>query len=386
MSAIVLPDYNDCILNTMSSILKYYGASSSYSAIDALDNALSKDYTNIVLMIFDGMGTDMLKNNLPENSFLRSNLVKEIKSVYPCTTTAALTSYYSGLSPNEHGWLGWSLYFKEYGRFIDAFTNQDSFTGETLGEKHAAYTLMPYETVYEKIDNATAGKTKIYTIIPSGITFPEGPDINVKVDSSGQLCKEIRSLCDGSGRKFIMSYWPEPDMTMHIHGCYAEQTKAQIGLINRQVEEMCKDLKDTVVIISADHGLVNIDRDVYLDTIPEINECLMMPPSIEPRAVSFFIKPEMKPVFEELFNKMLGGCFRLYRKEEVMQGNLFGYGVQHKKVSDFTGDYLACATGSTILRYKTVNSLEKYQYKAHHAGLRAEEMLVPLIILSYAGV
>ena len=44
---------------------------------------------------------------------------KELTSVYPCTTVAAMTSYRSGISPNEHGWLGWTLYFKETNRIVD---------------------------------------------------------------------------------------------------------------------------------------------------------------------------------------------------------------------------------------------------------------------------
>ncbi len=327
------------------------------------------------------INTDMLRNNLPENSFLISNIVSEIKSVFPCTTTAAMTTYYSGLSPNEHGWLGWSLYFKEYSRTIDAFTNQDSFTKENAGEKHAAYTIMPYETIFEKINKATGGKTQIYTIIPSGISLPEYPNTNIKVNNTEQICNNVKSLCAKCKNKFIMSYWFEPDASMHTHGCYAQQVKMQIGMINRQVEEMCNGLEDTIVIISADHGLINIDKEIYLNDIPEIDECLVMPPSIESRAVSLFIKPEMKSIFEERFKKLFGSSFDLYTKDEIMQSKFFGYGFQHKKIDDFTGDYIACATGDVMLRYKTVNSENEYKFKGHHAGLMAEEMLVPLIII-----
>jgi len=65
----------------------------------------------VVLMAFDGMGVDILEKHLPRESFLRENMIRYVTSVFPSTTTAAMTAYYSGLSPNEHGWLGWSLYF-----------------------------------------------------------------------------------------------------------------------------------------------------------------------------------------------------------------------------------------------------------------------------------
>jgi len=53
----------------------------------------------------------------------------------------------------------------------------------------------------------------------------------------------------------------------------------------------------------------------------------------------------------------------------------------HKKVSDFIGNYLACAIGDKMIRYRTHTSSEPYSYKGHHAGLTKEEMIVPLIIL-----
>ena len=97
MNSIVLPDYKNSILNITSSILKSYGINSRYSTLGLLDSALEKRYKNVVLMIFDGMGIDILENNLPDDSFLRRNNRQHITSVFPCTTTAAMTAYYSGV-------------------------------------------------------------------------------------------------------------------------------------------------------------------------------------------------------------------------------------------------------------------------------------------------
>jgi hypothetical protein len=381
MNSIVLPDYKNSILNITSSILKSYGINSRYSTLDLLDSVLEKRYKNVVLMIFDGMGIDILENNLPDDSFLRRNNRQHITSVFPCTTTAAMTAYYSGLSPNEHGWLGWSLYFKEFSRFVDIFTNQDSFTKTSIGGINVANKLMPYKTIFEKINEATDAKIKSYTIMPSAVDFYKYPNTHMKVDSSAQICSNIIKLCNDHDRKFIMSYWYEPDSTMHKVGCYTGETKTQMGLFNRQIEKMCSKLNDTLIIISADHGHINISREVFLNDIPEIGECLIMPPSIESRALSLFIKPEMQHTFIERFNKHFGDCFILYSKEEVIQNKLFGNGVSHKKIHDFLGDYLACATGNTMIRYKTLNSQVRQTYKGQHAGLTPQEMLVPLIMI-----
>ncbi len=380
MNKTVNPDYNNCILNITSSILNHFGVQHRYPTIETLDKFLSKKYKNIVFMVFDGMGVDMLEHNLPHTSFLRSNMKQQITSVFPSTTTAAMTAYYSGLSPNEHGWLGWSLYFKEFNSCIDTFTNQDSYTKLNNYKKHAAYTLMPYKSIYQMIDEVNKS-VKSYTIIPEGINFPDSPNINIRIKNVERIFGIIENLCKNQGNKFIMSYWYEPDMTMHKEGCYVNVVKTYMQLIDELSFKMYKGLDDTLVIISADHGLINVTEEIYLNDIPEIDECLVIPPSIESRAVSLFIKPKMDKIFEERFYKYFGNDFKLIAKEEVLNSEILGKGKPHKKVTDFIGNYLACAIGNKMIRYRTLTSGEHYSYKGQHAGLTKEEMIVPLIIL-----
>ena len=58
------------------------------------------------------------------NEFLYRNMLKEISSVVPATTTASTTSMLTGLTPVEHGWLAWDLYFKKEDKIVTMFTNK----------------------------------------------------------------------------------------------------------------------------------------------------------------------------------------------------------------------------------------------------------------------
>ena len=86
-------------------------------------NCWQKIIKNVVLLLMDGMGVNVLERSLPENAFLRKHIKTELSSVYPCTTTAATTSVLTGRTPAEHGWIGWSCYFKEVDKCIDLFSN-----------------------------------------------------------------------------------------------------------------------------------------------------------------------------------------------------------------------------------------------------------------------
>ena len=111
-SKLLYPNYDHSILGIPNSLLNYYGAKAHHTSLPILDKLLKQNYKNVILIILDGMGMDMLQHNLSPLSFLRCHIKTKISSVFPSTTTVATTTYYSGLTPIEHGWLGWVPYFK----------------------------------------------------------------------------------------------------------------------------------------------------------------------------------------------------------------------------------------------------------------------------------
>lgn len=381
MENIIYPDYNNSAVNTISSILKYYNAQTNHKSNKYLDERLSKKYKNVVFMVFDGMGIDMLEKNLKEDSYFRKNIKQKVTSVYPCTTTAAMTTYVSGLSPLEHGWLGWSLYFKEFGRSIDLFSNFDSATQVSAGNTHAAMTLMNNDTIFNKIDTSTNSKIKSYSIYPEGFDFPQYPNTHITVKETETMMKKVESLCRQSDEKFIMCYWPEPDHTMHQKGCYGTETRKILENINKKIELLSSSLTDTIMIISADHGLIDINETIYINENKEIYDALIMPPSIEPRGTTFFVKKHMLDKFPDIFNKYYGNDFILFTREEALAKNLFGFGVQHKKVDDFLGDFFSSAISDKIFKCKGLNTPNEFIFKAHHAGITDKEMIIPIIVI-----
>ena len=157
---IVKPDYNRCILSISSSIMKKYKVKSNYNTLPELDEILENNYRNIIFLILDCLGTNIMKNNLKEDSILRSNLITEVTSVFPPTTAAATPAFHSGLSPFENGWIGWMPYFKEYNKMIELFSGKDFYTGEQIIELPEK-SCLKYKTIYEKICNTN---TSIYDI------------------------------------------------------------------------------------------------------------------------------------------------------------------------------------------------------------------------------
>ena len=149
----IKPNYDNSIMSITNSLLKHFGVEPHHSTLPILDNLLLKDYKNVVLLVMDGMGINVLERNLQENAFLRKHIKREISSVYPCTTTAALTSILTGKTPNEHGWIGWSNYFKEVDKSIDLFSNHESGTDKDASSEHLPNKIIAYESIFSQIGN-----------------------------------------------------------------------------------------------------------------------------------------------------------------------------------------------------------------------------------------
>ena len=379
---IKLPDYNHCILNTITSVLKYYNVKTSNNSLEVLDNILNeKKYRNIVFIVLDGLGEHIL-NDISKKGYFNRNKIDVVTSVYPSTTTAALTAYYSGKTPYETGWIAWSQYFKEYGRAIDMFSHKESYLGDTI--KNPLIDVfkedMYYESIFNRIEKENP-KIKAFEIEPE--YAERRGKRRIISDNLDEALTEIKDVCSIDGDNFIFVYSDNPDGVLHKFGTDSKEASDFVLEAERKIKKLREELnKETLIIISADHGHKNINKSYEITDYPEIMECLIMPPSLESRVISFWVKEEMKKTFEERFNKKFEKEFWLMTKKEFLDEYKFlGDGIKHKKIDDFIGNYIALSTKGSMIRLETFLSEGKPIKKSTHCGLSKEEMEVPVIVL-----
>ena len=180
----LFPDFKNNIVLLSNSLLRYYGVKPFHNTLPVLDRALACGKKNIVFMILDGLGENILCRHLGKQSFLRRHHIGGISSVFPPTTTAATTSFHSGLYPLEHGWLGWMPYFKQINRVVEIFLNKDYYTGEDIGSLKVS-DLLPYRTIYEQIIQQNSS-VKYHQVFPDFI--PGG------AKSFAEICKRISDI------------------------------------------------------------------------------------------------------------------------------------------------------------------------------------------------
>ena len=332
----------------------------------------------IEILFLDGMGEHVLTPISP-NGFFKKNELKKVTSVYPSTTTAALTTYYSGKPPYETGWIAWSQYFKEYGRAIDMLAHIESYKHESIkdAKMDVFKEVVNYKTIFEQIEEKS--RIKAYEIMPS--YSDRRSKRTIKADSIDEIVDNILMLSDNPDEKFIMAYSDKPDGLLHKYGTDSVEAADFIKETESKIEQMCQKLSDdTIVIISADHGHKNIKNPHTILDYEDLQECFLMPPSLEARCLTFWIKNDMKKEFERRFNEKFEKEFWLMTKEEFLNKNFLGFGNKHRKVDEFLGDYIAISIGDSMINLETYLAPGKPLKKSTHCGLTKEEMEVPVIV------
>lgn len=366
-----LPNFKHSNLNISATLAEFLGAPNRNATLPGVKAELAKDYKNVVFICFDGMGMYPLEQNLPATDFLRTSVADVLCSTFPSTTTCATTSLTTNRLPLEHGWFGWSMFFEKLQRNVFIFLNADAQTGEVLDvEDNSPLAHFPYY-----FDEATDPDYHINTIFPPFVKVAH-PERNIVWNfDMGEFFDHIKSICAKEGKQFVYAYNNEPDHSMHVNGVTCPETKVMLEDISRRVRQLAEETPDTLFIITADHGQIDVEGDVNLYEDAKLYDMLEIYPYMEPRAIAFKVKPCKKAEFAEYFTAKYGEDFELHTSDELIQRGFFG-DVGDK--AHLLGDFIAIGTYT----HKQAQMLppDELVFKGHHTSL-TEEMLVPLIIL-----
>ena len=366
----------NCLVNLSNSILKAFGVEIFHDTIPEIDKEL-KGHKKIVAVLFDGMGQNIIRKHLKENSFIRSHYVTTINSVFPPTTAAATTSFLTGKYPIETGWIGWDTYFKDYDRNIILFRSVDINTGELLikeGEQQIADRYYPTVKLFDLIKN---GNKDAETFCIQRYPIQKNGPKNLMHAGVKQVTQAMRSCESG----FAYFYWDSPDREMHECGIDHWKVRHQVRKADRFLKKVSKKNPDTLFILLADHGHINFKAFDICDH-PDLYSLIDKPISMEKRAASIYVKKGKEAEFAELFNKYYGDYFELWSKKEILEKKLFGKGEPAPGVIDSFGDFLAISTRE----YGILASIENKQhhglpFKGHHAGGTDAERLIDISII-----
>ena len=388
MNAWVYPDYaGRSIVNLMSSIMSSYGHTSPYYApLINLPTVKLQAAQNVVLFVIDGLGYEYLIEN-GAGSRLHHHLLTPITSVAPATTATAISTFLTGLAPQQHGLTGWFTYFREMGSVLAVLPFKQRGSGIALGEAGISVTEM-----FGHVPIFNCLNVSSYSVSPAWIAHSDfnqahlGPaELISYADIADCFAAISRCVKRETKRKYIYAYWPGFDSLAHEHGVGSEVVRTHFQELDDYFSNMLDDLAgtETLMIITADHGFVDVpaERVIRMEDHPELKDCLSVPLCGEPRLAYAYVRTSHRQKFEHYMQQHFAQAIELYTSEALRAQHLYGLGQPHPELASRTGDYTLILKDNYVIKDQ-IPGEGPFEMKGHHGGLSSQEMYVPLILVS----
>lgn len=383
-----LPDYQGAgIVNLLSSLITGLGGEpNGYAPLNGLSSAEVGAYRNVVLIVVDGLGYEYLIRQ-DRGSFLRQHLRGRMTSVFPSTTATAITSFLTGLAPQQHGLTGWHMYFKELGAVLSVLPGVPRYGGIPLGKCGIeAEKFFGHVPIFNRIP------LPCYIVSPRRIAHS---DFNLAHQGRAELrdfdtIEEffgviVRTLRKDVHRKFIYAYWSELDHIGHENGSASPEAEQHLAELDSAFEAFFGNIagSDTLLIVAADHGQIDTspERAIELDDHSELNECLILPLCGERRAAYCYVKSGEAQRFERYVQDNLAAYLELHLSRDLLASGCFGSGTPHPRLTERIGDYMLIMKENYVIK-DWLPGERPYRQIGVHGGMSPEEMFVPLIVVA----
>lgn len=380
------PDYEGgSIVNLMSSITKCFGMKPDYSELILLPSDELKGYKNIINIVIDGLGYNYLMNK--RKNFLKDHTAGKITSVFPSTTSACITSFATGLAPKEHGVTGWFVRLKHGKHDIPSTIllfndrrNEESLINRGIKPEDIFIDFRLSKHIKDlKVVIPDSIKDSVYT----GYLLADSHKIGYKGLEDFYIKTVEAVISNKKGKNYIYGYLPDFDAVLHKTGTDSKELSKLFNAISKQTEKFIEKIRGTnsIVIITADHGLIDGDKDkrLSMNDLPEINKMLEFPLCGEPRAAYCYVKKAYKKEFRKIVEENIGHAVRVFSREQLIKGNYYGLFEPNADLANRTGDFVLICKENYVIKDFLPNEKVKYHF-ADHGGLSSDELFVPLIV------
>jgi len=325
----------------------------------------------VVLLVIDGLGEEQLRQRSALAPVLSSGVGGPITSVAPSTTAVALTSLSTGLTPAQHGIVGYRMVLD--GSIFNALRWQ--LAGRDARRLVRATELQSHPGFRFRQD--VSGGAPVVTradFFASGFSaaFLSGCPM-VPWHAASGLLVGVRRLLEAK-EPFVVAYYDGLDHTAHLHGL-GEHYDAELLAIDRMVGDLLALLPPgAALVVTADHGQVDVGANTET-----LGAELMAGVSLlsgEGRFRWLHARPGAAPDIAEIARDRYGSVAWVRTREQVIDDGWLG-GRPAGAVCERLGD-VALVPHAPIAFLDPADAGEQ-RLVARHGSLTSAEMLVPLL-------
>lgn len=352
------------------------------SAQSAQDNVGLPKAKRAVVVLIDGLGW----HNLHTRSDLAPFMMKQFthvkgQSTHPSTTAANIPFLGTGVHPGQTAMAGYTVRNPETGKRM----NLISWAG---GGNPLDWQRVP--TIFERMGQAEFDTAHVSTwrfeqsaltqAALRGATYYAAETLDERVTTTVQLMREGRAT-------LAYLYWADLDAVGHLRGWKTPEWDQELSNIDHQLTRLVQDLPaDTLVIVTADHGMIDVPRGpsrVYggqaridLSAHPTLVRDVDMVAG-ENRFLHLYTKnPED---VADRWRAFFEDRAVVFTKSEALTQGI--YGPVRADVSPVLGDVSVAVLGDLSVGDKRVISESMFYLPGLHGSLTEWERAVPILSL-----
>lgn len=364
---------------------------------------LQRRWDKVIVLLIDAFGLRQMERYADKYPFLRrfydQGVVSPVTSQFPSTTTAHVTTMYTGQPVGQHGFYEWFTYEPLLGRVIipllssEATDNNDrnalSRTGMSAAELYplpsfasqlkahgvTQYAIVPYSFLPSMYNDAMSDGA---TVIPR-ITFSEG------LQTMTELVQRVASPA------MFFYYFAEIDTLAHRHGPESSAVDAEADTLFTALENLLfKPLagrEDTLILLTADHGQIRSNPEQPLlvnKLVPELAQMIRrapdgspIGPAGSPRDLFLHIQPDAVADAVRLLTDATRGAAEVFDTRELMDKGYFGPVGQ--RLRDRIGEVAVLGLDDVMVWYGEKEHIPPFY--GMHGGLAPGEMLTHVSLL-----
>jgi hypothetical protein len=324
-----------------------------------------------IVVLVDGLGASALAARAGHARWLAAGK-KRLRSGFPTTTAAALSTLTTGRSPGTHGVVGYSGWNPDTGQVMNLLSGWDDevpagwLLSETLFSQAAALGVDP--VVVGPARYRSSGMT---ANVLGGARYVPADSIPQRVDAA--LAETV------SGRSLVYLYVPELDSIGHKHGWQSDRWTSALELLDGELTRLDRSAApDVGVVVTADHGVLDVPEHANLPIDPSLLTDVVGIAG-DPRCRQFAVAPGtdvrgLVGAFRARYGKK---AYVASRDEAIAAG---WFGPVADEVVDRIGDVVLVARGSWA--FNDDRALREGETPkrmvGQHGAMTDEELLVPL--------
>ena len=346
----------------------------------------------VVVLLVDGLGFEPLRRGSADDGVphaWRARL-RPITSVFPTTTTVALTSLSSAEPPGRHGVVGHRMYLPAFGTVAEILRMSPlgvPAADALAGPEWSPASVSGVPTIFRRgIEGTVLSRDKFAGSAFTRMLY-DGADYvgySTAADFAHRLAELLRRPAPPA---LIFAYWDELDTVQHLRGPRPEFTAFEAAQVAHILAAARRGLdagraRRTTVLLTSDHGQVPTDRahEIAIDAMPEVATLLARPPTGDRRAGFFSARRGEVERLHAALSERLPPGHRILPVRSAVDAGLFGPPPFHPELVERLGDFVVLVPSPASITYRIPGaSVRAHASLGVHGGIEPAEFVVPLV-------